>query len=515
MQDKALQDIERLIIENMRDIDNYSNAFLNLASKSGQAFTQNMSDKYFSKLPPPFNSIIKDEWYKAYPTVTQGIAPRIVFTKEYLKKKCIENEIAKQVKDYNFCKQVYIPGYFPKDKKRIRRATNYRNGIPRKNHIRKFKRHKPPTKKCRCYGEEGHFARECRNKRGNTERFALYHSLDLPQDFDIVSIDQDDPDNDSDICSVIDDDLDNISIDIQEPVEVALLPMQSPNISMRKCMDRTQLILGKNFLDSAGGGYLCLGNEFIILKHVDRIITSPISKNVDFQVLEEEIEILEDSECVQDWLCFNLGRLTDFENQMTPLLNRLQQLQVIGDNPTALWEKNRITCKLEIINPDLTIQDKPIIPSLAEQQAYQKHIDSLLQIGVIRPSQSRHRTMAFIVYSGTTVNPNGSTVRGKSRNLPDLELPQEDSYIIVECDGSLSGWGGVLKWKPHKGDLASTEKRFAMNKGKTPVKAEQGDSSEPTKEIMTFGSTVLVKHPPGYSKAFKPLPHLPTPDESQ
>ncbi|KAI9084235.1 hypothetical protein K1719_033742 [Acacia pycnantha] len=120
MQDKALQDIERLIIENMRDIDNYSDAFLNLASKSGQAFTQNMSDKYFSKLPPPFNSIIKDEWYKVHPTRTRGIAPRIVFTKEYLKRKCIENEVAKQVKDYNFCKQVYIPGYFPKDKKRIR-----------------------------------------------------------------------------------------------------------------------------------------------------------------------------------------------------------------------------------------------------------------------------------------------------------------------------------------------------------------------------------------------------------
>ncbi|KAI9126812.1 hypothetical protein K1719_002408 [Acacia pycnantha] len=103
--------------------------------------------------------------------------------------------------------------------------------------------------------------------------------------------------------------------------------------------DRTQLILGKNFLDSAGGGYLCLGNEFIILKHVDRIITSPISKNVDFQVLEEEIEI------------------------------------------------------------------------------------------------------------------------------------PEDSYIIVECDGSLSGWGGVLKWKPHKGDLASTERvaRYASGKYKTEI----------------------------------------------
>ncbi|KAI9126777.1 hypothetical protein K1719_002373 [Acacia pycnantha] len=63
--------------------------------------------------------------------------------------------------------------------------------------------------------------------------------------------------------------------------------------------------------------------------------------------------------------------------------------------------------------------------------------------------------------------------------------------------------------------LPLTLQKFEMNKGKTSVKSEQGDSSEPTKEIMTFGSTVLVKYSPGHSKAFKPLPHLPTPDESQ
>ncbi|KAI9095316.1 hypothetical protein K1719_026350 [Acacia pycnantha] len=54
-----------------------------------------------------------------------------------------------------------------------------------------------------------------------------------------------------------------------------------------------------------------------------------------------------------------------------------------------------------------------------------------------------------------------------------------------------------------------------MNKGKTSVKCEQGDSREPTKEIMTFGSTVTVEYPRRHDKAFKPLPHLPTLDESQ
>ncbi|KAI9072046.1 hypothetical protein K1719_045985 [Acacia pycnantha] len=57
-------------------------------------------------------------------------------------------------------------------------------------------------------------------------------------------------------------------------------------------------------------------------------------------------------------------------------------------------------------------------------------------------------------------------------------------------------------------------KRFEMNKGKTPIKVNRR-FIEPTKEIMTFGSTVLVKYPLGHNKSFKPLPHLPTPDESQ
>ncbi|KAI9112381.1 hypothetical protein K1719_016578 [Acacia pycnantha] len=272
MQDKALQDMERLIIENMRDIDNYSDAFLNLASKYRQACTKNMSDKYFSKLPPPFNSIIKDEWYRVYPRVTQGIASRIVFTKEYLKKKCIENE-----------------------------------------------------------------------------------------DFDIVSIDQDDPDNDGDIYSVINDDLDSITTEVSSNLNFPIL----------------------------------IGFTFPALPE-------PVRSTIDYPTLVREL----------------INRNRDLEEQVEQLQKQLQQLK---DN------------------------------------------ESVAASCIIDSGASR-----------SCISPNA--------------IPR---HFYEEMYGQ----------------------KFEMNKGKTPVKTEQGDSSEPTKEMMTFGSTVLVKYPPRHSKAFKPLPHLPTPDE--
>ncbi|GKB15682.1 hypothetical protein Tco_0849605 [Tanacetum coccineum] len=38
------------------------------------------------------------------------------------------------------------------------------------------------------------------------------------------------------------------------------------------------------------------------------------------------------------------------------------------------------------------------------------------------------------------------------QNLPDLEIPLENAYIIFETDGCMEGWGGIVKWKKIKGD---------------------------------------------------------------
>lgn len=43
------------------------------------------------------------------------------------------------------------------------------------------------------------------------------------------------------------------------------------------------------------------------------------------------------------------------------------------------------------------------------------------------------------------------------KNLPPLQLPPADAYIIVETDASTKGWGGILKWRKNKGASQSTE----------------------------------------------------------
>ncbi|GJY38755.1 putative polyprotein [Tanacetum coccineum] len=134
---------------------------------------------------------------------------------------------------------------------------------------------------------------------------------------------------------------------------------------------------------------------------------------------------------------------------------------------------------------DITIEDRPlkhVTPAM--EDSLKKHVDSLLKIGVIRPSKSRHRTMAMIVNSGTTIDPaTGREIKGKERmvfnykslndntykdqySLPDLEIPPENAYIILEIDGCMEGWGGIVKWKKNKGDPRSSEKISAYASGK-------------------------------------------------
>ncbi|KAG6524081.1 hypothetical protein ZIOFF_013971 [Zingiber officinale] len=55
------------------------------------------------------------------------------------------------------------------------------------------------------------------------------------------------------------------------------------------------------------------------------------------------------------------------------------------------------------------------------------------------------------------------------QTLPDLELPPENAYIIIEIDGSIEGWGGVCKWKQTKFDPNKTEKICAYVSGKFSV----------------------------------------------
>lgn len=68
--------------------------------------------------------------------------------------------------------------------------------------------------------------------------------------------------------------------------------------------------------------------------------------------------------------------------------------------------------------------------------------------------------------------------------MPELELPQETDYLIVETDGCNAGWGAVLYKKEHKYKDKKNEQvcRYASGKYK-----EKGNISSIDAELLAVG----------------------------
>ncbi|GKE95804.1 hypothetical protein Tco_1580659, partial [Tanacetum coccineum] len=72
-----------------------------------------------------------------------------------------------------------------------------------------------------------------------------------------------------------------------------------------------------------------------------------------------------------------------------------------------------------------------------------KHVDSLLKIGAIRPSKSRHRMMAMIVNSRTKIDPViGREVKRKERMVFNYKSLNENKY---NDEYSLPGINTIIK----------------------------------------------------------------------
>nr|GEV27169.1 RNA-directed DNA polymerase [Tanacetum cinerariifolium] len=188
-----------------------------------------------------------------------------------------------------------------------------------------------------------------------------------------------------------------------------------------------EMLIGADFLRSMKGGIRIEGDEITINKKVTKIKTSnqtEISEIAELEVNEEEF--LETNESIY----FNQEGSKAFLEQFKPVIERLKHQGYIGEEPLKHWKKNGEFCKLDIINPDVTIEDRPLKPMTpAMEDTFKKHVDSLLKIGAIRPSKSRHRTMAMIVNSGTTIDPvTGKEVNGKERMVFNYKSLNDNTY---------------------------------------------------------------------------------------
>ncbi|GJY54510.1 Orf y [Tanacetum coccineum] len=204
-----------------------------------------------------------------------------------------------------------------------------------------------------------------------------------------------------------------------------------------------EMLIGANFLRSMKGGIRVEGDEITIYKKVTRIKTSNQTEVAEVAITElgvSEEEFMEINESIY----FNQEGSKAFLEQFKPVIERLKHQGYIGEEPLKHWKKNGELCKLDIINPDIKIKDRPLKHvTLGMEDSFKKHVDSLLKIGAIRPCKSRHRTMAMIVNSGTIIDPaTGREIKGKERMVFNYKSLNDNTY---KDQYSLPGINTIIK----------------------------------------------------------------------
>ncbi|AEC49881.1 polyprotein [Banana streak UL virus] len=216
--------------------------------------------------------------------------------------------------------------------------------------------------------------------------------------------------------------------------------------------ERTQMVIGCNFIQSLRGGLRLEGRTVTFYK-----LTTHVQADEYLKMAEEQLMIAQQPSPFIE---------KSFMTRNKEIINEMKELGYIGDEPLRYWANNKVKCHIRIKNPELTIQDKPhkfVTPQMKEQM--QKHMDELLKRKVIRPSSSRHRTNAFIVNSGTTVDPlTKKEIKGKPRlvfNYKRLnDNTEKDQYSLPGINGLLKSVGNAKIYS--KFDLKSGFHQVAM-----------------------------------------------------
>lgn len=178
-------------------------------------------------------------------------------------------------------------------------------------------------------------------------------------------------------------------------------------------------------------------------KHDSPVLEKPCKckKERECQLKEEELD-----EGLEEILDYNEDHFIDYDLDFVSseklytalvtdldidnLVSKLEKIGIIGEDIIKYWEKDKVFCELKIKNPEYVIKTKNIEPTNQDREDFKMHISELIKLGVIRKSDSPHRSAAFIVKNHSEI------IRGKSRMVINYKRLNDntvdDAYNIPD-----------------------------------------------------------------------------------
>ena len=177
------------------------------------------------------------------------------------------------------------------------------------------------------------------------------------------------------------------------------------------------MIIGLRFIQYSIQGLIINEDGVTFIPHLDNVpYTSEVHKSrKSLQLLEtsdiENPEIEELSENIEEYYVLNTSTecigLQSFspnwyrdiksKKDIEKIIQRLEDIQIIGEIPMKHWDKNSIICNINVINSYYIIKTSPIEATTKDIDEFKMYIEELLKLRVIRKSRSPHRSTTFIV----------------------------------------------------------------------------------------------------------------------
>lgn len=155
----------------------------------------------------------------------------------------------------------------------------------------------------------------------------------------------------------------------------------------------------------------------------------------------------------------------------------------IGDNPLALWEKDKARCKLKLINPTSVIRVRSLSYSESHAKVFREQLEEQLKMKLISKSSSKHSSPAFVVIK------HAEQARGKPRiviNYKKLnELTETDGYYIPHVTRVVSKLSNAKIFS--KFDCKSGFWQIMMEKDSIPLTAFSTPYGQHEWNVMPFG----------------------------